>query len=304
MYAYRLAGDDPELAEAELRGFLRSKGVEEEIDRNGELAFTEAEPDFLKRLALAHEVAQIVGRGEELDTDYRPKGSFAVRSEGMEADVEQRLGSLMETSENSVDLEDPDEIVKVYRNDDEYIIGRLVQDIDRGLFEQRKNQDRPFSSPVSLDPVLARVLVNLSEVSAGEKLLDPFCGTGGILIEAGLCGVDVYGMDIQQEMVEGTRENLEEYGLINHHIRQGSIANLDSVFAEKFDAVVADLPYGQASKSEGEPVEEFLEKVEGIADKAVFMYDEPDLNGLDPEFEVYVHKNLTRYIYILSQSQM
>lgn len=304
MYAYRLAGDDPELAEAELRGFLRSKGVEEEIDRNGELAFTEAEPDFLKRLALAHEVAQIVGRGEELDTDYRPKGSFAVRSEGMEADVEQRLGSLMETSENSVDLEDPDEIVKVYRNDDEYIIGRLVQDIDRGLFEQRKNQDRPFSSPVSLDPVLARVLVNLSEVSAGEKLLDPFCGTGGILIEAGLCGVDVYGMDIQQEMVEGTRENLEEYGLINHHIRQGSIANLDSVFAEKFNAVVADLPYGQASKSEGEPVEEFLEKVEGIADKAVFMYDEPDLNGLDPEFEVYVHKNLTRYIYILSQSQM
>ena len=304
MYVYRLAGDDLELAEAELRGFLCSQGVEEEIERNGELAFTEAEPDFLKRLALVHEVSQIVGRGEELDTDYRPEGSFAVRSEGMEADVEQRLGSLMETSENSVDLEDPDEIVKVYRNDDEYIIGRLVQDIDRGLFEQRKNQDRPFSSPVSLDPVLARVLVNLSEVSAGEKLLDPFCGTGGILIEAGLCGVDVYGIDIQQEMVEGTRENLEEYGLINHHIRQGSIANLDSVFAEKFDAVVTDLPYGQASKSEGEPVEEFLEKVEGISDKAVFMYDEPDLDGLEPEFEVYVHKNLTRYIYILSQSQM
>lgn len=304
MYVYRLAGDNLELAEAELRGFLRSQGVEEEIERNGELAFTEAEPDFLKRLALVHEVSQIVGRGKELDTDYRPDGSFAVRSEGMEPDVEQRLGSLMETSENSVELENPDEIVKVYRDNDEYIIGRLVQDIDRGLFEQRKNQDRPFSSPVSLDPVLARVLVNLSEVSAGEKILDPFCGTGGILIEAGLCGIDVYGMDIQQEMVEGTRENLEEYGLINHHIRQGSIAELDSVFEEKFGAVVTDLPYGQASKSAGEPVDEFLEKVEGVADKAVFVYDEPDLDGLEQEFEIYVHKNLTRYIYILDSPQI
>lgn len=299
MYIYRLAGDNLELSEAELQGFLRSQRIDEEPDREEEIAITEAEPEQLKRLALAHEVAEVVHRGENLETDYRPEGSFAVRAEGLDGEIERKVGSILETGDNSVDLENPEEIVKVYQKGGEYIIARMVEDIDRGLFEQRKNQDRPFSSPVSLDPVLARVLVNLSEVPAGGKLLDPFCGTGGILIEAGLCGVDIYGMDIQQEMVEGARENLEEYGLINYHIKQGSITELDSVFDEGFDAVVTDLPYGQASKSEDEPVQEFLEKVDEIADRAVFMYDEPVLNGLEPEFEIYVHKNLTRYIYII-----
>lgn len=299
MHIYRLAGDNLELAEAELRGFLRSQGIEEDPETEEELAFTEAEPERLKRLALVHEVSQVICRVERLETDYRPEGSFAVRAEGLGEDIEEKLGSMLETKDNSVDLENPDEVIKVYRSGDEYIIARLKQDIDRGLFEQRKNQDRPFSSPVSLDPVLARVLVNLSGVPAGGKLLDPFCGTGGILIEAGLCGIDIYGMDIQEEMVEGARENLEEYGLINHHIKQGSITRVVQVFDEEFDALVTDLPYGQASKSEDKPVKQFLEKVKDLADRAVFMYDEPELDGLEPDFDIYVHKNLTRYIYIL-----
>lgn len=298
-YVYRLAGDNLELAEAELRGFLRSQGIEEEPRREGDIAITEAEPSQLKRLALVHEVSRLTARGEEPDPDYTPEGSFAVRAEGIGKQVEEKLGSSLETDDNLVDLEDPDEIIKVYRWGDGRLIARLVEDIDRGLYEQRKNQNRPFSSPVSLDPVLARVLVNLSGVSPGEKLLDPFCGTGGILIEAGLCGIDVYGVDVQQEMVEGACENLEEYGIINHHIRQGDIEEIESVFDTDFDAVVTDLPYGQASRSEGDPVEVFIEKAESLADTAVFMYDGPELGGLDPDFEVYVHKNLTRYIYIL-----
>lgn len=297
-YVYRLAGEDMELAEAELRGFLRSQDIEEEPERKENIVITEAEPVQLRRLALVHEVAEILDTGD-LSTGYRPKNPFAVRSETGEEGVEEELGEMLQTEQNSVDLEDPDEIIKVYSYGDDYVVARLVEDIDRGLFEQRKNQDRPFSSPVSLDPVLARVLVNLSGVAPGGRLLDPFCGTGGILIEAGLCGVDVYGADVQEEMVEGARENLEEYGVISHHIREGDIGEIDSVFDTEFDAVVTDLPYGQSSRSEGDPVETFLEKAGELSDEVVFMYDEPELDGLEPEFEVYVHRNLTRYIYVM-----
>lgn len=178
-------------------------------------------------------------------------------------------------------------------------MARLIEDIDRGLFEQRKNQERPFSSPISLDPVLARVMVNLSEVPAGGEVLDPFCGTGGILIEAGLCGIGVHGIDFQEKMVEGAKENLDNYGIIAHDIRQGNIADLDGIFDRKFDAVVTDLPYGQASKKEGEPVEKFLDIAPEYADKMVFMSDQDSIGDLEPEFSVYVHKNLTRYIYLI-----
>lgn len=297
-YTYFLAGENLELAEADLEGFLQSQEVDEKPERKGRIAFTEAEPMQLKRLALTHEIVEVLNRGE-LDTGYQPETSYAVRSEdfgGKIEGVEEELGEKLSTEENEVDLESPDEVIRVYALEDEYIIGRLVEDIDRSLFQQRKNQERPFSSPVSLDPVLARVLVNLSGVKLGEKLLDPFTGTGGILLEAGLCGIDVYGADMQQEMVEGARENLEEYGIIRHDIRQAEFSELEEEFEDvEFNSLVTDLPYGRASKKENKVVEEFVEKAEDLAETVVFMSNSDSLG--EPEFEVYVHKNLTRYIY-------
>lgn len=299
-YVYRLAGENLELAGAELKGFLRSQGIEEVPERQEDIAWTESEPSQLRRLALVHEVSRIIERSESLETDYVPEGAFAVRSD-LDG-VEEELGGELNSEGNRVDLEDPDTVINVYQVDGQYIISEQVLDIDRGLFRGRRNQERPFSSPVSLDPVLARVMVNLSEVSAGEKLLDPFCGTGGILIEAGLCGVDVYGLDLQNEMVEGTEQNLEEYGLIRHDIRQGSFPEIAEIFDNlAFDAAVTDLPYGQSSKSKGEPAERFIRMYDEIVEdgKAVFMYNKPELEGLEADFEIYVHKNLTRYLYIL-----
>lgn len=246
-----------------------------------------------------HEVAEVLDISEYLEVGYRPEKSFAVRSENIEGDVEERLGEVLAMEENKVDLENPEEIIKIYGIADSYCVARLVEDIDRGLFERRKNQERPFSSPVSLDPVLARVLVNLTEVPAGGAVLDPFCGTGGILIEAGLCGIGVYGLDFQEEMVEGARENLENYGIIAHDIRQGNVADVGEIFDQRFDAIVTDIPYGQASKKEGEPVEKFLEVAPELADKIVFMSDQGSIGDLEPDFSVYAHKNLTRYIYLV-----
>ncbi|MFB6215651.1 MAG: THUMP domain-containing protein, partial [Candidatus Aenigmatarchaeota archaeon] len=98
-----------------------------------------------------------------------PKGSFAVRAEDLTGEkdtkkVEKELGERLSAESNSVDLENPDEVINAYIFEDELIVARRVLKIDRGLYRQRKNQERPFSSPVSLDPVLARVLVNLSGV--------------------------------------------------------------------------------------------------------------------------------------------
>ena len=305
-YTYLLAGENLELAEAELKGFLKSKGLDPQIRRKERLAFTDSEPSQLKRLALTHEVTQLITETteEELEIDYRPEGSFAVRVKDFtgkekKESIEKRLGEKLSTSENSVDLERPEERVKAYIFQEKVVIGLEVVDIDRGLFEKRVNQERPFSRPLSMDPVLARVMVNLSEVSVGDHVLDPMCGTGGILIEAGLCGIGVHGLDIDEEMVEGTRENLEAYGVIAHDIHQGEVKNSKEIFDQKFDAVISDLPYGKASRETEDAVSDFLEVSSELTDgKTVFMYNEKEIGGLEADFEIYVHRSLTRYLFI------
>lgn len=305
-YAYLLAGEDLRLAEDELRGFLRSQKIEPEIERFGRLAIEPAEPSQLRRLALIHEVSRVVARGNLDDIDpVPPEGSFAVRAVDLDGEfskkeLEQELGRKLGTDENRVDLENPSTEYRAYFRDEEILLGELVDDIPRGLFERRKNQNRPFSSPVSLDPVTARVLVNLSEVPPGGNILDPFCGTGGILLEAGLCGIGVHGLDVQEEMVEGCRENLEWSGIITHDIRAGDVREAENIFDRKFDAVVTDVPYGKASKIENEPVEAFLESALNLSrGKVVFMSDQEQVGEYEPRYEIYVHKNLTRYVYVL-----
>ena len=287
-----------ELAEAELNGFLKAVGEDEKASRQDRLAFTDSQPEQLKRLALTHEVTEEIN-----PEDFRPEGSYAVRVENLsdkeieKEEIESEIGQKISTDDNSVDLENPETIVKVYITEDQKFYGKLVEDIPRNLFKQRSNEKRPYSSPISMDPILARVLVNLSETSTGESLLDPFCGTGGILIEAGLCGIMPRGLDIQEEMVEGSKENLNNYGVINFDIQEGDISEIDELFDE-YNAVISDLPYGKASKQENDAVEKFLNFIEDFDRKTVFMYNEASLGDYKADFEVYVHNNLTRYIYL------
>lgn len=59
-----------------------------------------------------------------------------------------------------------------------------------------------------LPPKLARIMVNLSGLSSG-KLLDPFCGSGVLVMEAALLGFNVIASDISEKAVEDTKKNLE-----------------------------------------------------------------------------------------------
>lgn len=303
-YIYRLAGEDMELAKLELDGFLKSQGIDEKSERTRSIAESESEPSQLKRLALVHEVSEKVSEASKVEELEIPKvtNSFAVRAENIsdseldKSRIESNIGSKIENKENKVDLEHPETVFKAYILPDRIVLGKVVQDINRGLFQKRKNDKRPYSSPISMDPVLARVLVNLSGVKPGEKILDPFCGTGGILIEAGLCGVGVSGRDINEEMIEGSKKNLEEYGIINHDLKQENVSEADT---DNFNAIITDLPYGQASRKTDDAVESFLETLEDFNGETVFMYNEAYINDYEADFSVYIHKNLTRYIYII-----
>jgi tRNA (guanine10-N2)-dimethyltransferase len=56
-------------------------------------------------------------------------------------------------------------------------------------------------------------MTNLANPAPGGVVLDPFCGTGVVLQEAGLMGYQPYGSDIEAELVEMSRINMEWLGL-------------------------------------------------------------------------------------------
>lgn len=83
-----------------------------------------------------------------------------------------------------------------------------VQNIDD--FTKRDRQ-KPFRDAKvgMLPPKLARTLINLAAPAASSTLLDPFCGSGTVLMEALLNGLNVVGSDISDAMVGGAQQNLD-----------------------------------------------------------------------------------------------
>lgn len=58
-----------------------------------------------------------------------------------------------------------------------------------------------------LPPKLARMLVNLGRTQSTKTLLDPFCGSGSVLNEAALMGLDAVGIDLSGKAVQDSNAN-------------------------------------------------------------------------------------------------
>lgn len=113
-------------------------------------------------------------------------------------------------------------------------------------FESRKVHRWPAPHPTGTHPQLARAMINLTGIERGE-LLDPFCGAGGTLIEAGLMGLKPVGYDIAPELLVKAMKNLKGYGIRNYKIATKDACELDG----KAAYVVADLPYGRNTNPHG-----------------------------------------------------
>jgi tRNA (guanine10-N2)-dimethyltransferase len=193
------------------------------------------------------------------------------------------------------------------------VLGTLLSSIDRSAYEARSPQNKPFFYPGVLMPRVARALVNLSGIKAGEFFLDPFCGTAGILVEAGLVGAKVIGIDAQEKIVIGARMNLEAFGL-DYVLMEGDACRIPFKRAT-IDAIVTDPPYGRSAAILAESLEELyscaLQEIQrvlrpgGIAvvvsDKDVLEYGKKA--GLKV-LEIYVqrvHRSLTRTITVFQK---
>lgn len=127
-------------------------------------------------------------------------------------------------------------------------VGYPLAEQDRKSIAAHKPSARPFFRSIALPPQFSRLLVNLARVKEGDTLLDPFVGTGSILIEAGSMGIRGIGVDIDWKLALGARTNLEYYGLKNQVVILGDSTTLEYV---SIDGVATDPPYGRAASTHG-----------------------------------------------------
>jgi len=169
-------------------------------------------------------------------------------------------------------------------------------------FNSRKPQFRPGFMPTSMHPKLARAIVNLT--GSRTKVLDPFCGTGGLLIEAGLMGLRVEGSDTDKRALELCKANLKHFG-IKHKLRLRDACKLP-----KASYIATDMPYGRSSPVSSDNgiqnlYARFLKalKESGCKRAVVVSPANSHLERLAKgrTFDVYVHASLTRRILVIDK---
>ena len=208
-------------------------------------------------------------------------GTVAVRAWRHEGRIEgvgpsrlaQRIGGRMHDLGYAIDLEHPQHRFGVVIDASSHTIacGWMLGfgDESDGV-SSRKAAERPFFKPVSLDPRLARLAVNLASGPVGNgATIDVMTGTGGFLIEAALSNRVAVGLDLDPVMVEGTIQNLEwalnAEGKTEHTamILAGDATKLTDALSDLDDPVcgfVLDPQYGRNSKGSLEPMA-LLERV-------------------------------------------
>lgn len=142
----------------------------------------------------------------------------------------------------------------------------------RDLVDQQTLKRRAYIGPTSMESEMALLMSNMALVQAGDVVIDPFVGTGSVLIPCGTHGATCFGTDIDIRVLLGigvgvsgggatdellvdandgqprvnVQTNFRQYGLPPPELirADNSRSPLVTRCHGFFDAVVCDPPYG------------------------------------------------------------
>ncbi len=268
-------GRDPELAIAEIKAYLEAKNIEFLVmSSNYKIAAIKTElnnPEaVINELGGTVKIAEVISTTNLLDDVERNlENSELYRGTGNKAEYcitanDTRLESFVR--DYLKDYFKRIRVKAVYKKDAEptrllrknfkdkmidiviykNMIGRTlaVTDVLETKYRDVKRPSVDYMKVISIR--LAKILINLSKVKENGLLVDPFCGSATILQEALLRNINVVGIDVDNESIKQSRENLE-WLRKNYKIKsEYRLYNLDSRNITKvtkdIDAVVTE-PY-------------------------------------------------------------
>lgn len=339
---FLISGEHQTLPVSEVQAILEAEGIKYRILENlTQVLRLEADPNSVEsikfRSALTRICCQEIFNCEaklpeilanvssDVLGEFICDESFAVRVRRVKGvtpelrvvELERKLGEqILETVKTTkVNLSNPQKTFFGVLTDGRFIFGLKTAEIIPKPFYERRPRRRPVFHPTAMPAKLARAMVNLAQPRRGELVLDPFCGTGGILVEAGLIGCRVLGFDAKPHMLRGGLKNILHYG-----IKPEGMAIADARYPPltEVDCIVTDPPYGRSASTLGTStrliVEDFLSavgdkiprgrricmaspktvKIEDLGEEAGFKHKESHF--------VYVHRSLTRQIVVFEKT--
>ncbi len=334
-----LSGEHPTLPFAEMKTILVANRIPFRVkDQFFKLVEIEAEIGAVKRVAsrgafidevgteIVHSEPTTVDIDDAIKSSNLPnylgeKDSFNIRvlrfggvsKEMSRVRLEGHLGWLMANiTKARVDLENPTHSFRGLLAGPYFHLGLIAHQRPADFVGSRRPRKRPAFHPSTMAPKLARSMVNLSGAVKGTKFLDPFCGVGGILLEAGLLGCDVIGIDALKRMVRGSRRNLRHFGMEPLALVRGDARNIP---VRDVEAIATDPPYGTGAttlkSSTKNILKDFLPEAHSALTRQGHLVVASPLGTGTPEIaqssgfkiadrhEVYVHRRLTREILVL-----
>jgi putative methyltransferase (TIGR01177 family) len=281
-----------------------------------------------KRLALSHFLCEEIGVFEQRAScdeiiaailTAGLKGSVAFRVRRIRGSISPGDALALETAFNrgasktsglAVDLENPENNLEAVFSDGVVILGRRVCTSARRRVMTRSGGRKPFFHPSSLKVELARAMLNLARVREGSVVVDPFSGTGTILLEAYELHASPIGLDVDPVMAYSSRRNYRWFQTLVFQV----LGDARRMPFRHADAVVTDPPYGRRASTHGS---ESLRLYEGfiseasrlLRDKGWIVFLAPsrlpverilESNGfrLREMFLIEVHSNLTRKLLV------
>jgi tRNA (guanine10-N2)-dimethyltransferase len=317
---FELSGENPTLPFAEL------ECVGKVLDSRLQVAVAEVpDPVDAHRLAMTQVVLEYLGecaptlpafekllRDLAIETGQtfagrakKVHGGCHARNPCSQREFERLIGTMIS---GPVSLDNPETEYRAILSEDRCYFGKVLFCPNRGAYDLRNPGKRDFFHPGVMMPRMARTLINLTCAKNGDLLLDPFCGTGGILIEAEMLGMRTLGSDFDPMMICGSRQNVNSSDLMLADATDLPFGH------QSLDAVVTDFPYGQSvciKKADtmanlyADAMDE-IRRVLKTGRRAVVVTHQ-DISGIASHHmtvlqhhEQRVHKSLTRRVLVLA----
>ncbi|MFQ5941162.1 MAG: DNA methyltransferase [Nitrososphaerales archaeon] len=318
VYFFLHSGERVKLANAELRALVKSyypdavlQNLEERVsivDGNIDMK------QIASRATCIRYAGQLLTSSDAISFDpdayFRKYRKFACKlinlsKKYVSMEAVSRLGKYVKDKSSwmQVSLDDPDIILLYIVTDNGSMVG--FAEYKNGVNSRVKDlRNRPYFHTLALEAKLSRMMVNLTMAKENDLLLDPFCGTGSILLEAAAMKIHTIGSDISSRMCYGALENTQNV--------KSFILNCDALSlplqTKDIDVIATDLPYGRSASTMQRAskvlLKEFVSFIndEMRAKRCCVMCkkgDEQLFSNVVEEYDIYEHKSLTRKLMVL-----
>lgn len=200
------------------------------------------------------------------------------------------------------DLKTPEYLLAIAKINNVWYFGHY----EKNDYAWKINNQKPFSYSNAMSADLSRSIINIATCNDnGTKIIDPCCGVGTVIIDGLMQGVNIEGVEINDQIGLKAQKNLG-YMELDQVIIIGDMHDI----TKYYDVSILDIPYGIMSITDTTLQQDLINGCFKISDKLVLVSSENlnhmiEMSGYNiiKEIAIKKHNNakFSRYVTVCSK---